>query len=375
MTSKLYMIHFLDLKNINNKYQHQINKAVHQVVESGNYVLGEQVRKFELEYARFCKASYCIGTGNGLDAIKLILCAYKQLGFFKDGDQVIVPANTYIASILAISESGMVPVLIEPDINTYNINPKKIVDKITSKTKAILAVHLYGLICPMNELKTIALKYKLKLIDDAAQAHGAVYCEKPVGSLADATAFSFYPTKNLGALGDAGCVTTGDQELANTVRALSNYGSLVKYENLYKGYNSRLDEIQAAILRVKLTKLESEIIKRQDIAKIYLKSITNPLVVLPLIDNITEHSFHLFVIRCKYRDKLRSYLLKQSIETQIHYPTPPYKQLAYAELSNKDYPLTDLIHAQVLSLPLRTDLKLYEIRKIIDCINKFDLKV
>ena len=277
------MIPFLDLKETNMPYQSEIEEAVLSVVRSGWYILGDQVKSFERAYAQYCGTANCIGVGNGLDAISLILKSYKELGVLKDGDEVLVPANTYIASILAVSSSGLVPVLVEPDINTYNIDPEKIGDKVTSRTKAILAVHLYGLVSPMNELKEIARKHNLKLIDDAAQAHGAAYHEQKVGSLCDATAFSFYPTKNLGALGDAGAVTTDDSELAAIVRALANYGTTSKYINKYKGENSRLDEIQAAVLAVKLKYLDKEVQARQNIASFYLRNIQNELIALPRV--------------------------------------------------------------------------------------------
>lgn len=365
------MIPFLDLKETNTPYQSEIEEAVLSVVRSGWYILGDQVKSFERAYAQYCGTSNCIGVGNGLDAISLILKSYKELGVLKDGDEVLVPANTYIASILAVSSSGLVPVLVEPDINTYNIDPEKIGDKVTSRTKAILAVHLYGLVSPMNELKEIARKYNLKLIDDAAQAHGAAYYEQKVGSLCDATAFSFYPTKNLGALGDAGAVTTDDSELAAIVRALANYGTTSKYINKYKGENSRLDEIQAAVLAVKLKYLDKEVQARQNIASFYLRNIQNELIALPRVEQIEQHAFHLFVVRCHERDRLQQYLSDKGIRTEIHYPLPPHKQEAYKEWNSLSYPVSEKIADQIISLPLRISLKNEEVIRICSALNEF----
>lgn len=365
------MIPFLDLKETNMPYQSEIEEAVLSVVRSGWYILGDQVKSFERAYAQYCGTANCIGVGNGLDAISLILKSYKELGVLKDGDEVLVPANTYIASILAVSSSGLVPVLVEPDINTYNIDPEKIGDKVTSRTKAILAVHLYGLVSPMNELKEIARKYNLKLIDDAAQAHGAAYHEQKVGSLCDATAFSFYPTKNLGALGDAGAVTTDDSELAAIVRALANYGTTSKYINKYKGENSRLDEIQAAVLAVKLKYLDKEVQARQNIASFYLRNIQNELIALPRVEQIEQHAFHLFVVRCHERDRLQQYLSDKGIRTEIHYPLPPHKQEAYKEWNSLSYPVSEKIADQIISLPLRISLKNEEVIRICSALNEF----
>lgn len=342
-----------------------------RVVRSGWYILGDEIKSFERAYAQYCGTANCIGVGNGLDAISLILKSYKELGVLKDGDEVLVPANTYIASILAVSSSGLVPVLVEPDINTYNIDPEKIGDKVTSRTKAILAVHLYGLVSPMNELKEIARKYNLKLIDDAAQAHGAAYYEQKVGSLCDATAFSFYPTKNLGALGDAGAVTTDDSELAAIVRALANYGTTSKYINKYKGENSRLDEIQAAVLAVKLKYLDKEVQARQNIAFFYLRNIQNELIALPWVEQIEQHAFHLFVVRCHERDRLQQYLSDKGIRTEIHYPLPPHKQEAYKEWNSLSYPVSEKIADQIISLPLRISLKNEEVIRICSALNEF----
>lgn len=365
------MIPFLDLYKVNEKYQSEIEQAVLKVARSGWYILGKEVETFEKSFAEYCNSGFCIGTGNGLDAIRLILEGYKELGIFQEGDEIIIPANTYIATILAVTESGLTPVLVKPDINTYNINPAGIETKITSKTKAILAVHLYGLVSPMKELKAIADKYNLKLIDDAAQAHGATYKGKKVGNLCDATAFSFYPTKNLGAIGDAGAVTTNDQELADVVRALSNYGSVSKYVNKYKGFNSRLDEMQAAVLSVKLKYLDEEVKSRQKIAGYYLSHICNERIILPSVSVLDEHSFHLFVIRCNNRDALQTFLSERGIQTQIHYPIPPHKQEAYKEWNDLSLPVTEKIHEEILSLPLYPSLDESSIRLICEEINSF----
>lgn len=365
------MIPFLDLQKVNERYQLDIEQAVLRVAHSGWYILGKEVKQFEHLFSKHCSVEHCIGVGNGLEAIKLILCAYKELGVMNDGDEVIVAANTYIATILAITESGLIPVLIEPDIRTYNIDPKKIEEKITSRTRAILPVHLYGLCCPMDEINKIGEKYNLKVIDDAAQAHGAIYKELPIGGLCDATAFSFYPTKNLGALGDAGAVTTNDNQLAEVIRALANYGTEAKYINKYKGFNSRLDEIQAAILAAKLKYLQTDIQYRQELAMKYLNGIANEQIILPLVETMSEHAFHMFVIRCQRRDELQKYLLEQGIQTQVHYPVPPHKQQAYKEWNNLSYPITESIHQEVLSLPLNTALTVSETEYIIDCINQF----
>ncbi len=365
------MIPFLDLKKTNQPYQAELEEAVLRVVRSGWYILGKEVETFERSFSEYCGVNHCIGVGNGLEAISLILKAYKELALFKDGDEIIVPSNTYIATILAVSESGLIPVLVEPDIDTYNIDPQKVEEKITSKTKAILTVHLYGLVSPMNELKKLAEKHHLKLIDDAAQAHGAVYNRQKVGNLCDATAFSFYPTKNLGALGDAGAVTTNDSELANVIRALANYGTTAKYVNVYKGQNSRLDEIQAAILSVKLKYLDNEVHKRQYLASLYLDNISNDLITLPKVLKIEEHAFHLFVIHCDQQKRLQQYLSDKGIGTEIHYPLPPHKQVAYKEWNDLSYPLSEEIAEKVLSLPLNMSLDKEDIIQICSVLNEF----
>lgn len=366
------MISFLNLKSVNDVCAEEIEKHVVGVIRSGNYINGEEVSLFESNFSKYCNSRYTVGLGNGYDAIRLLLKAYKELGVLRDGDEIIVPANTYIATILAISENNLRPILVEPKLDTYNIDINLIEEKITERTKCILAVHLYGYLSDIHNLKNIAEKYNLKLIDDAAQAHGALLDNLPVGCLTDATAFSFYPTKNLGALGDAGAVTTKDEDLYQVVKALSNYGSLTRYNNIYKGDNSRLDEIQAAVLNVKLKYLNEEVHKRQLIAKYYNENITNSSIITPFFEDIKQHAFHLFVIRNKERDLLRNYLLNKGIQTDIHYPTPIYKQVAYKEWSRLSYPITDKIHQEVLSIPLRTDLTFPEKNYIIEQLNLYN---
>lgn len=363
------MIPFLDLKSINAKYRTELINACTKVIDNGWYIQGNECQEFEKEFALYCGSKYAIGVANGLDALILILKAYKELGFMKDGDEVIVPSNTYIASILAISQNNLVPVLVEPDINTYLINSSKIEEKITSKTKAILPVHLYGQTCQMDEINEIANKYNLKVIEDSAQSHGAYYKDKRSGNLGDASGFSFYPGKNLGALGDGGAVTTNDEELVNTIKALGNYGSHKKYENLYKGVNSRLDEIQAAMLRVKLKYLDNEIKKRREIANYYLENIKKENIILPTVRTEDNHVWHLFVVRAKKRYELQEYLNNNQIQTLIHYPIPPHKQNAYKEWNNKNYPISEQIHNEVLSLPISGVQSIENTKKIVEIIN------
>ena len=363
------MISFLDLKSINTQYRDDLVQACANVIDSGWYVHGTECKAFEKEFAAYCGSDYAIGVANGLDALILILRAYKEMGIMKDGDEVIVPSNTYIASILAISDNNLVPVLVESDINTYLLDPEKVEEKITSKTKAIMPVHLYGQTCEMDDINTIAKKHSLKVIEDSAQSHGAYYKNKRCGNLGDASGFSFYPGKNLGALGDGGAVTTNDEELAKTIRALGNYGSAQKYENIYKGMNSRLDEMQAAMLRVKLGFLDEEIKKRKEIADFYLTNIKNKNIILP---NITTDSvWHLFVIRSNKRDELQKYLLDNGVQTLVHYPLPPHKQEAYKEWHKESYPISEKIHNEVLSLPIGSHLSQEHVTYIIKVINEF----
>jgi len=366
------MIPFLDLKTLNEQYAQELTQAATDVIQSGWYIQGKACQNFEKEFADFCGTKHCVGVANGLDALTLILSAYKQLGILKDGDEVIVPANTYIASILAISQNQLNPVLVEPDINTYNLDPLKIEEKITSKTKAIMAVHLYGQAAPMNAINALAKKYSLKVIEDSAQAHGALYQGKRTGNLADASGFSFYPGKNLGALGDGGAVTTNDESLAQSIRALGNYGSHKKYENLYKGVNSRLDELQAALLSVKLKYLDEDTQKRQNIAEFYLQNIKNKNIILPDVKDKKAHVWHLFVIRTARREELQQFLLDNQIQSMIHYPIPPHKQAAYQEWNSLVFPITEQIHAEVLSLPMSPVLTPEQMKKIVDVINMYE---
>jgi len=371
------MIKFLDLQAITLKYDIEIKDAVKKVLDSGWYLLGNDVKTFENEFAGYIGCKHCIGVANGLDALILIIRAYKELDVFKDGDEIIVPANTYIASILSISANNLIPVLVEPHILTYNIDITKIEEKITDKTVAILPVHLYGQSAQMDRIVEIGNKYNLKIIEDSAQAHGAFYHDKKCGNWGDASGFSFYPGKNLGALGDAGAVTTNDDILAETVRAIANYGSQKKYVNEYKGTNSRLDEIQAAILGVKLKYLDNDTQRRREIAEFYCQNITNPKIVLPKTQNSKlktqnfNHVWHLFVIRCLERDKLQKFLTENNIQTLIHYPIPPHRQNAYKEWNKLSFPITEKIHQEVLSLPMSPVLKDLEVEKVVEIVNQF----
>lgn len=366
------MIKFLDLQKINFQNQQEIEEAILRVYRSGWYILGKEVESFEFALANYCRVKNVIGVANGLDALRLILKAYIQMGLMQEGDEVIVPANTYIASILAITDNRLIPVLVEPDLNTYNIDFEKIEEKITSKTKAIMVVHLYGRVCWSNKLVELAKKHKLKIIEDNAQAIGAEWNGIKTGALGDAAGFSFYPGKNLGALGDAGAVSTNDDDLAKVIRALGNYGSNQKYVNIYQGLNSRLDEIQAAVLNIKLKYLDKENEKRQKIAKFYCNSIKNDKIILPeIFKNRQEHVWHLFVIRTKNREELQKYLFQNGIETLIHYPIPPHKQKAYSGLISHSIELTELIHKEVLSLPMSSVIKTDEIQKLVSVLNDF----
>lgn len=352
------MIPFLDLKAINAQYREDLIEAATRVIDSGWYIHGAEVSAFEREFADYCGAKHCIGVANGLDALILTLRAWKELGKLKDGDEVIVPANTYIASILAITENRLTPVLVEPDEVSYNLCPIKTAAAITKKTKAIVAVHLYGQLAPMPQIMALAEQHGLVVLEDAAQAHGASAQGKKAGNWGHAAGFSFYPGKNLGALGDAGAVTTSDDELAKTIRALGNYGSHKKYENLYQGVNSRLDEIQAAMLRVKVRHIDAEIAQRRAIAAAYCEGLKATSLVLPIQDraidirHLESHVWHLFVVRSEQRDELQQQLSAQGVQTLIHYPIPPHKQQAYSAWEGQNYPLTECIHREVLSLPI-----------------------
>ena len=366
------MIHFLNLKKLNQPFEVAFQKKMKQFLEGGWYILGNEVKQFETDFATYSGTKYCIGVGNGLDALVLIFKAYIHLGKLEKGGEVIVPANTYIASVLAILQADLVPVLVEPKLETFNINPEAIEDKITSKTKAILPVHLYGQLCEMIAINEIAQKHNLLVIEDAAQAHGSQFSEnEKAGNLGHAAAFSFYPGKNLGALGDAGAITTNDDELANVLFSMRNYGSKVKYENEIIGVNSRLDELQAAFLNIKLKQLDSENEFRRSMAKRYLSEIKNDKITLPNWDLSQNHVFHLFVIRTADRLALQNYLKDNGIETMIHYPIPPHKQKALVNWNQLSFPITEKIHNEVLSIPLNSGLKAAEIQHIITILNKF----
>ena len=366
------MIPFLDLKKINEPYETAFQEKLKSVLESGWYILGDEVATFENNFAQYCGTKYCIGTGNGLDALVLIFKGYIQLGKLQKGDEVIVPANTYIASILAILQADLIPVLVEPKLETYNINPDLIAEKITSKTKAILAVHLYGQLAEMNAINEIATKYNLIVVEDAAQAHGAKKnLKSKFINLKSAIAYSFYPGKNLGALGDGGVVSTNDSELAKVIQSLRNYGSETKYYNDYVGVNSRLDELQAAFLNVKLPNLDAENEKRRMIAKRYLAEINNNKIILPFYDNSLNHVFHLFVIRTQNRKELQNYLNQNGIQTAIHYPIPPHKQKALASFNNLCFPITEKIHSEVLSLPISPIMTMDEVDYVVKILNQF----
>lgn len=369
------MIPFLDLQAINAQYRAELVEACNRVIDSGWYIGGKELESFESNFAEYCGTQFAIGVANGLDALILTLRAWKELGKLKDGDEVIVPSNTYIASILAITANNLTPVLVEPNISTYNIDPIKIKEAITAKTKVILPVHLYGQLATMPEIMQIAKQHNLLVLEDSAQSHGAQIQGKKAGNWGDASGFSFYPGKNLGALGDAGAVTTNDPELANMLKALRNYGSHEKYKNLVPGVNSRLDEIQAAMLDIKLKYLEQETQHRRRIAGLYLNGIKNPLIQLPLkevnAETYTQHVWHLFVIRSNQREALQQYLLNHGVQTLIHYPIPPHKQQAYKEWNNLNYPISEQIHDEVLSLPIGPTLSAVDAEKIIALCNQF----
>lgn len=364
------MIPFLDLKNINAQYRDDLVEACTRVIDSGWYITGNELTSFEKNFAEFCGTKHAIGVANGLEALILTLRAWKELGKLKDGDEVIVPSNTYIASILAISANDLKPVLVEPNIETYNIDPLRIEQAITNKTRVILPVHLYGQLADMPAIMKIAQQHGLLVLEDSAQAHGASIDGKKAGNWGDAAGFSFYPGKNLGALGDAGAVTTNDDQLADTLRALRNYGSHEKYKNLFQGVNSRLDEIQAAMLNVKLSHLDKEILYRRQVAQAYLEGIDNSHIILPNQPG-TAHVWHLFVVRCEQRDTLQKYLEQKGIQTLIHYPIPPHKQRAYSEWNSLSYPISEQIHSQVLSLPMGPTLAMQDVDYVIDAINSY----
>ena len=365
------MIKFLDIKKINAQFEEELKEAANRVIDSGWYLMGKELESFQSNYAAFIGTKHALGVANGLDALRLIFKAYIELGVMDKGDHVIVPANTYIASILAITDNDLVPIFVEPLLETYNLDISKIENAITNKTKAILTVHLYGQNSIDTELIEICKKHDLKLVEDNAQSHGAMFKEKITGSLGDAAGHSFYPGKNLGALGDAGMVTTDDDDLAKAVMALRNYGSLKKYENIYQGLNSRLDEIQAAFLNVKLNYIKKDIEQRRNVAKYYLENITNNLISLPKVTEEESHVWHLFVIRTKNREKLQNHLTKNGIQSLIHYPIPPHHQKAYRDYSHLEFPITEQIHNEILSLPISPVMEIQDAKKVVQILNIF----
>lgn len=361
------MIKFLDLEKINNRFREEIESRMKSILDCGWYLQGRENETFSRNFAAFCGTEYALGVANGLDAINLIIKAYG----FGAGDEIIVPANTFIATILAVSQNGCTPVFVEPDIDTYNINPDLIEEKITARTRAIIVVHLYGQAVQMDKIRALAKKYNLKVIEDAAQAHGAFYQGRRTGNLGDAAAFSFYPGKNLGAMGDAGGITTNDRELYEKIKALANYGSDHKYHHIYKGVNSRLDEIQAAVLDVKLKYLDSDNARRREIARFYRENIVNPRVIQPQTYDESAHVWHVFVIRCNEREALAAHLESRGIQTNIHYPTPPHRQGAYTEFAALSLPVTEKIHREALSLPISPVLSDKEVKSIVEAVNEW----
>ena len=367
------MVKFLDLQKITQKYSGELHEAINRVVDSGWYLQGKENEKFETNYAQYIGTKYAIGCANGLDALIWIFRAYVEMGIMNPGDEVIVPANTYIASILAISENGLKPILVEPNIETYQIDDSKIEAVITERTKAILIVHLYGQCAYTDKIGKLCKKYQLKLVEDNAQAHGCKFNGRKTGSLGDAAGHSFYPGKNLGAFGDAGAVTTNDEELAKVVRAVANYGSQKKYVFKYCGRNSRLDEIQAAVLDVKLKYLDEDVAIRKEVAKYYIKHITNPKIILPVVKDWDAHVFHIFTIRTQKRDELQKYLADNGVQTIIHYPIPPHKQECYKEWNELSFLITELIHNEELSLPISPVMTKSDIEYVVETINSWDI--
>ena len=366
------MIPFLDLKSYNDQYRSEFERAFQQFLESGRYILDDQVKSFEHDFANYCGTEYCIGTANGLDALILIFKGYIELGKINKGDEIIVPANTYIASIISIIHAGLTPVLVEPDPNTFNLAPLEIESAVNSKTRAILAIHLYGQLADMMAIKTVAANHGLLIIEDAAQAHGAMDDNgKFAGNLGDAAAFSFYPSKNLGALGDAGCVTTNDSELADLVAKLRNYGASSKYVNDHVGFNSRLDEIQALFLNIKLKHLDDDNDKRRKIARIYLNGVINEKIKLPYYSNSNDHVFHQFVVLVDDRKNFIEYLSVNKVGSLIHYPIAPHHQDALKEYSQLSLPITENIHNCIVSIPLNPILTIDQVESIVELLNAY----
>lgn len=386
------MVDYLNLRKITERHIDEIREAVNRVIDSGWYLKGEATHRFEEDYAQYMEAvsevavdnddrmvadghrgrhCHCVGCGNGLDALTLIFRAYKEMGRLKDGDEVVVPANTYIASILSITENGLKPILVEPDINTLEIDDKLIEQAITPRTKALLLVHLYGRCAMTGRIAAICREHDLLLVEDNAQAHGCTYRGRHTGSLGDAAAHSFYPGKNLGALGDAGAITTYDEDLADVCRALGNYGSARKYIFQYKGKNSRIDELQAAVLDVKLKYLDEENQRRKEIAKMYFENIKNPLISLSMKNGDADNVFHIFPLLCKTRDWLQEYLTGKDIGTMIHYPLPPHKQECYKEWKNLSLPVTERIHREELSIPCNPYMTNEDVETVVLALNEY----
>jgi dTDP-4-amino-4,6-dideoxygalactose transaminase len=363
---------FLSLREVNARYADELKAAVARVIDSGWYVLGEEVAAFERDFAAYCGVRHAVSVGNGLDALSLILRGYKELGFIEEGDEVIVPGNTFIASFLAITENRLVPVAAEPDPASFNINPACVEAAIGPRTRAIMAVHLYGQLADMSALVALARRHKLLLIEDAAQAHGAMSGGRKAGAFGDAAAFSFFPSKNLGALGDGGAVVTDNATLAERIAVLRNYGSDVKYSHLFQGINSRLDEMQAAMLRVKLKYLDDDIARRRRVAQRYRDGIHHSRIQLPDVAREERHAWHLFVVRCAQRDALQKHLRAHGIQTQVHYPVPPHRQPAYPSLRNIHLPLTERLHDEVLSLPMGPTLRDDAVDRVIEACNTFE---
>lgn len=365
------MVKYLDLEKINRSFEPELSDAVDKVVKSGWYLFGNELSKFEKRFSAYCGVNQCVGVGNGLDALTLIFMAYIDLGRLKKGDEVIVPSNTYIASILAVLRAGLKPVFCEPEWETCNIDPCRIESMVSERTKAIMAVHLYGRVCRMNEINVIAKRHGLLVVEDCAQAQGALYLGKRTGALGDVAGFSFYPGKNLGALGDAGAVTTNDAELASMVRTLANYGSSAKYVHPYIGINSRMDEIQAAVLNVKLNRLDADNEARRKHAEIYGHGIHNSLVKIPFPAEKENHVYHIYTVFSPERDRLQAYLKKNDIETLVHYPIPPHRQKALSEYAALDLPVTERIHREELSLPVSPLMDEDETEYVVSVINSF----
>jgi len=365
------VINFFDVHRINQSYKDSFENLFKEFLNSKKIILGQKTEEFENHFAKYCGVKHALGVSNGLDALKLIMKAYIEMNVFNKGDEIIVPANTYIASILSISEAGLKPVLVDADIKNYNIDFEKIEEKITSKTKGIMIVHLYGQIAVSSQLFDIAKKYKLKIIEDSAQAHGATYMNKKTGSIGDASGFSFYPTKNLGAIGEAGAVTTNDSELFNVIRKLRNYGSEKRYYNQHKGFNCRIDEFQASILIEKLKNLDRDNNIRRKNAEHLNKNINNPKIILPSDSGKESHVWHLYVVRIDDRKNFISYLDSKNIQTLIHYPLPPHKQRAYKEMNNDTFPVSELIHNTIVSLPSNIHLEQNELDYIVDICNEY----